>query len=544
MGNKSSSQREALPIETTFKLPADIPVWPQGDGFGKGIIDLGELQVSQISTFTKIWTTFEGGPDNGGATFFEPTSIPQGFFMLGCYCQPNNKPLFGSVLVAKQNNSSQNEPLKKPLDYTLIWTTKSQNIKQDNTGYVWLPTPPDGYKALGHVITVTPEKPSLDKIRCVRSDLTEEAETYSWIWGPGKSSNDSNGFNVYATRPINRGIIQAQGVPIGTFIAQNSASNSTLPLSCLKNTKTNNFSSMPNLPQIKALIQAYSPIVYLHPDEEYLPSSVNWYFSNGALLYKKGEESKPIPVDPSGSNLPQGGDNDGAYWLDLPEDKTNKERVKNGDLQSSQGYIHVKPMFGSTFTDICIWIFYPFNGPSRAKLGLINVSLGKIGEHVGDWEHVTLRISNFNGGLNRVYFSQHSGGEWVDSSELEFRSGTNKPAAYSSLHGHAMYSKPGLVLQGGSTIGIRNDAARSEKVLDLGLGFEIVSGEYLGTGIVVEPPWLNYLRHWGPKISYDLQEELDKVEKVKIEDSLPNELLGEDGPTGPKLKRSWNGDEV
>ncbi|XLU27736.1 hypothetical protein S245_063802, partial [Arachis hypogaea] len=155
------------------------------DGFASGIIDLGGLKVSQISTFNKVWTTQEGGPDNLGATFFEPTGIPEGFFMLGSYSQPNNKPFFGFVLVAK-DDSSTGALLKKPIDYTLVYTSNSTKIKQDKDGYVWLPTPPEGYKALGHVVTNTPHKPSLDKIMCVRSDFTEQCETYSWIWGPQK----------------------------------------------------------------------------------------------------------------------------------------------------------------------------------------------------------------------------------------------------------------------------------------------------------------------------------------------------------------------
>ncbi|XP_028799758.1 uncharacterized protein LOC114755061 isoform X1 [Neltuma alba] len=555
MGNRSSSNKtEVLAIDSPFKLPADIPVWPQGDGFASGIIDLGDLQVSQVSSFKKVWTTFEGGAGNAGATFFEPASIPEGFFMLGCYAQPNSKPLFGWVLVAKvANSSAENAALAEPVDYTLVWTSKSLDIKQDNTGYVWLPTPPDGYKAVGHVVTTSPEKPSLDRIRCVRSDLTDQTETHSWIWGPGKSNSDSGGFNVYNTRPTIRGITAA-GVPAGTFLAQNGATNgNTLSIACLKNTKLESFSSMPNLSQAEALMEAYAPLMYLHPAEKYLPSSVKWYFTNGALLYTRGEESNPVAIDPSGSNLPQGGENDGAYWMDLPVDKTSKERVKRGDLQSFQAYLHIKPMLGATFTDISIWIFYPFNGPSTAKVVLIDsIPLGQIGEHIGDWEHLTLRISNFNGGLNSVYFSQHSGGQWVDAPELEFQPGKNKPVAYSSLNGHALYSKPGLVLQGTKTIGIRNDTAKSEKLVDLGRGFEVVAGEYLGSA-VTEPAWLNYMRKWGPNISYKIEEELDKVEKLlpgnlrsgfqKLQDSLPNELFGEEGPTGPKLKSSWSGDE-
>ncbi|XP_061364816.1 hypothetical protein At1g04090-like, partial [Gastrolobium bilobum] len=515
-----------------------------GGGFASGIIDLGGLKVSQVSTFNKVWTTLEGGPDNAGATFFEPAGIPEGFFTLGYYSQPNNKPLFGYVLVAKDDSSADNGALKEPVDYTLVWSSRSQKIKQDKDGYIWLPTAPNGYKALGHVVTTTPDKPSLDRIRCLRLDLTDQCETYSWIWGPGKS-NDEKGFNVHDVRPSNRGT-QAPGVQVGTFFAQDGGTTSTIPIACLKNTNMN-FSSMPNLPQILALILAYSPIMYLHPDEKYQSASTKWFFTNGALIYEKGEESRPLPIDSTGSNLPQGGTNDGAYWLDLPADKANKERVQKGDFKSSQVYIHVKPMFGGTFTDLAMWVFYPFNGPATAKVGLINVPLGKIGEHVGDWEHVTLRVSNFNGELRKVYFSQHSKGQWVDSSELEFQIG-NKPVAYSSLNGHAFYSKAGLVMQGLSDIGIRNDTAKSNMVIDMGLSFEIVSGEYLGSAIT-EPPWLNYGRQWGPKIDYNIKEEFNTVEKVFpalkiLEDKLPDELLGEEGPTGPKIKKNWSGDEL
>jgi len=513
-----------------------------GSGFANGIIDLGGLQVSQVSTFNKVWATYDGGPDNQGAAIFEPTGIPQGFSMLGSYSQPNNKPLFGYVLVAKDvSSSTTSSTLKKPVDYTLVLNTSSIKVNQDTTCYIWLPIAPDGYKALGHVVTTTQDKPSLDKIMCVRSDLTDQCESFSWIWG-------SNDFNFYDVRPIDRGT-QAASVRVGTFVAQNGGTNIPPSISCLKN--LNSISKiMPNLVQIDAILKVYSPLMYLHPDEEYLPSSVNWFFSNGALLYKKGEESNPVPIAQNGINLPQDPNNDGTYWLDLPSDDANKERVKKGNLQSAESYVHVKPMLGGTFTDIAMWIFYPFNGPGRAKVKFINVKLGKIGEHVGDWEHVTLRVSNLDGQLWHVYFSQHSKGEWIDSSQLEFQ--TNRPVFYSSLHGHASYPHEGLVLQGKNGIGIRNDNAKSEMILDL-TKFVLISADYLGA-FVIEPPWLHYFRKWGPKIDYNIDEELRKVEKIlpgKLKDifeniirSLPEEVLGEEGPTGPKLKNNWSGDEV
>ncbi|CAG7873919.1 unnamed protein product [Brassica rapa] len=119
-----------------------------------------------------------------------------------------------------------------------------------------------------------------------------------------------------------------------------------------------------------------------------------------------------------------------------------------------------------------------------------------------------------------MYLSQHSKGSWIDPPEIEFQSGGNKPVAYASLNGHAM--------------------------------FRVVCAEYLKE--VEEPAWLNYMRHWGPKIDYGREDEIKGVEKIVVGESLksvfrsavnglPNEVFGEEGPTGPKLKRNWLGDE-
>ncbi|KAG1347589.1 vacuolar protein sorting-associated protein 62 [Cocos nucifera] len=513
----------------------------EGGGFAKEVIDLGGLEVCQVSSFTKVWASHEGGEDDAGATFFHPSPIPSGFSMLGSYAQPNSRPLFGWVLVAR--DTSNGGTLAKPVDYTLVWSSESSNVKQDGNGYFWLPTPPQGYKSIGLLVTSSSEKPSLDQVRCVRADLTDLCENDASIW-------DKDGFSVNGLRPAARGV-QALGAWVGTFIAQANGSPSSSDIACLKN-KASSFTSMPNLSQIQAIMQAYSPVIYFHPDEEYLPSSMSWYFDSGALLYAKGNPN-PTPITSDGSNLPQGGSNNGGYWIDLPVDEEKKEKVKKGDIPTSKVYLHVKPMLGATFTDMSIWIFYPFNGPAKAKVGLINLSLGRIGEHVGDWEHVTLRVSNFNGELWRVYLSKHSSGTWVDASQLDFEGG-NKPVAYSSLHGHANYSKPGLVLQGNSKlgIGIRNDTAKGKNSIDTGERFEVVAAEYLGSA-VVEPPWLNYEREWGPKITYDIGKKIDKVAKLlpgnlknalkKMVESLPDEVLGEEGPTGPKMKGEWSMDE-
>ncbi|KAG9152232.1 hypothetical protein Leryth_027058 [Lithospermum erythrorhizon] len=522
-----------------------LSTWPPGVGFGNGVIDLGGLLICQIKNFATIWTVNEGGPDNIGATFYEPSELPDGFFMLGSYSQSNTNSLPGWVVAGKDTTNDPSEViLKSPIDYTLVLNSTSLPINQDGTAYIWRPIAPEGYIAIGNVITRLPEKPSLDKIRCVRSDFVTIEENGDWIWGSGDSSH-SNSLNLYST-VRERGSRIEFLVPTGTFLIQGNGSTATSVL-YLKNLP-GNFSAMPNMAQIQELIKKYSPVLYFHPDEHFFPSSVSWFFENGGLLYARGQESKPVLIDPTGSNLPQGGSNDGLYWLDLPIDDAS---VKRGDLQSAGSYIHIKPTLGATCTDIAIWIFYPYNGPAKARVNFINIDLGRVGEHVGDWEHVTLRVSNFDGELKSLYFSQHSKGTWLDATKVEYQNG-NKPVVYSSLHGHAAFPNAGTNLMGNGKIGVRNDAAKGKMFMDTGINYTIICADYLKP-LIGEPSWLNYAREWGPKINYDLKDEINKVTKILpaklkrkfmgIFNSLPNEVLGEEGPTGPKWKDSWDGNE-
>uniref|UniRef100_A0A5B7BJ12 Vacuolar protein sorting-associated protein 62 n=1 Tax=Davidia involucrata TaxID=16924 RepID=A0A5B7BJ12_DAVIN len=542
---------EFYPLEPQpFSLPCPIPRWPQGEGFGTGRICLGELEVVKITEFERIWScTPLGGKTKGGVTFYRAVKIPDGYFSLGHYCQRNDQPLRGYVLVAREAEREDEALLERPLNYTLIWSRRSGG--SDHDGYIWLPNPPVGYTSMGFVVTDKPDEPDLEQVRCVRADLTETCETFDIILDSTGSSFERP-FRVWNTRPCERGML-GKGVSVGTFFCSSSSSSSNI--ACLKNLDST-LQAMPNLDQIHALIRHYGPTVFFHPDEVYLPSSVPWFFKNGALVYQNGKV-KGERIDCRGSNLPGGGKNDGEFWIDLPEDEDERNYVKNGDMESAELYVHVKPASGGTFTDVAMWVFCPFNGPATIKVGwLMNIEMSKIGEHVSDWEHFTLRLSNFTGELWGIYLSEHSGGEWVDACNLEFiEGGGNKPIVYSSKNGHASFAHPGSYVQGSGSgsIGVRNDAAPSKYFVDSSTKYQIIAAEYLGDGVIMEPHWLQYMREWGPTIVYDSRSELEKIishlpffVRFSVEtffELFPTEIYGEEGPTGPKEKDNWVGDE-
>ncbi|XP_077228746.1 hypothetical protein At1g04090-like [Tasmannia lanceolata] len=551
------------PETEPFLPPLPIPEWPEGEGFARGRINIGEIEVFKITKFEHVWSGNILKDQSKGASFYKPIGIPDGFFSFGHYGQPNNKPLHGFVLVGRNMAASKSETdcstptiinlpaLQKPLNYTLVWSADDETEEnRDGCGYFWLPCPPVGYKAMGYLVTNKPNKPSLDDVRCVRADLTESCVTHDLIFSTDSKSPKFS-FRVWYTRPCNRGMA-GTGLSLGTFFCSTHwSSGDDLNISCLKNLNPN-LNSMPNLDQVNALINHYGPTVFFHPDEIYLPSSVPWFFKNGAMLYRRGELSGES-IDANGSILPNDGRNDGEYWIDLPVDD-RKSYIEHGNLESAELYVHVKPALGGSFTDIVMWVFCPFNGPATLKVGMKSFAFSKIGQHVGDWEHFTLRVSNFTGELWSIYFSQHSGGEWVDACNLEYIEG-NKAIVYSSKSGHASFPHPGVYLQGSQKlgIGIRNDACRSDLSVDSSIKYQIVAAEYLGDEKVTEPSWLQYMREWGPTIVYNSRSELEKIINLlpvivrfsveNLFDRFPVELYGEEGPTGPKEKDNWEGDE-
>nr|XP_043617187.1 uncharacterized protein LOC122589019 [Erigeron canadensis] len=523
-----------------YFLPSALPQWPQGQGFATGRISLGELEVALVKDFEFI-SSYTPKKNKSGVTFYKPVSIPDGFFTFGHYSQLSDQQLRGYVIVARdtQNVETVSPPLRPPLGYELIWSSGAV--------YVWQPCPPLGYRTLGFIVTADEIEPDIEEVRCVRDDLTENCEVDDVILG------NSSSLKVWNTKACKTGMF-CKGVTVGTFFCStNSSSSDELDICCLRN-MNQNLEAMPNLEQVEALIDHYGPTVYFHPKEVYLPSSVEWFFENGALLFKKGK-SDGISIDSCGSNLPQGGKNDGEFWMDLPEEDNDDTFVKHGNLESAELYVHIKPALGGTFTDIAMWIFCPFNGPITFTVELLNlnIEMNRVGEHVGDWEHYTLRISNFDGELWSVYFSEHSGGEWVDANNLEFIEG-NKPIVYSSKCGHASFPNAGTYIQGSTKlgIGVKNDVDKSDMFIDSSKRYKIIAAEYLG-GLVDEPDWLQYMREWGPTVLYDGRSELEKLIKhlpffmrLTVEtliDLFPVELYGEEGPTGPKEKDNWYGDE-
>jgi len=308
----------------------------------------------------------------------------------------------------------------------------------------------------------------------------------------------------------------------------------------------------PTLAELEQIIKKVGPRVYLHPDEAFAPSSVEWFLARAVLHNKDGSRRRA-----NSAPLPAGGSNDGAFWLEGDRD------ARGGDLDGAVAYVNAK--YQNNWLDLQFWIFYPYNGAGAAKVTVSEVSktikLDPMGQHGGDWEHVTCRVDPVSQELRAMYLAQHSGGEWLAMNDIPREDG--RPAVFASRNGHASYRSAGANLSNGTSerwagvtwfeFGLVNSTAKGSRRLECGDRYQLLRADFLDG--VAAPDWTKYCRRWGPHIVYKSSDLKDSIRSSlgsipyageatdAIWKALPEEMKEENGPTGPWMKGAWAGDE-
>ncbi|MEE9554960.1 MAG: Vps62-related protein [candidate division Zixibacteria bacterium] len=150
-------------------------------------LDTGELLIAFVDVFTLRYNDIGSGGGNDGA-FYHPVTT-DGFRALGAlgvddYNDPDG--VYAMVVVKAKPGS---DALAEPLGYE--WIYSDVNTGADMFGSFWAPIPPEGYVALGTVVSNnTWDEPSLSDVVCVREDLTVPTQVDSTNriynnWGTG-----------------------------------------------------------------------------------------------------------------------------------------------------------------------------------------------------------------------------------------------------------------------------------------------------------------------------------------------------------------------
>ncbi len=207
-----------------------------------------------------------------------------------------------------------------------------------------------------------------------------------------------------------------------------------------------------------SLLKQYAPLVYFDEEETFFPSSVEWSFPYLKRIRREqeycGDCWSLTTVEP-------------ITWHIVCTVATQDFFYGNADLASVPIYafwveksFHTANGFVSRAVDLVYFVYYPFN---RGKyLGITCAWI--VGDHVGDWECIIVRLK-WRGGASGadpelrpelIYLSHHGGGEtelW--GGRIAIHEGTH-PIVFAAQGSHGFYrgagSIPYMSMEGGRVL--------------------------------------------------------------------------------------------
>ncbi|ATB36468.1 hypothetical protein CYFUS_001883 [Cystobacter fuscus] len=370
------------------------------------------LYVQGATAFNWVYDDHGTGADNDVAIWRANLGQTPGYYSLGDVAQP----FHGSAPRTSFVAYGEGDVLARPVDYAWVWSDWGSGGTHDVS--IWEPLPAAGYTCLGTVTVLGYDKPSTDLIRCVRGEYVLPANP-SWLWNDEGSGADHD-VGIWQVQPRDH-----RGLALSTFIARPSHSDTggnrywVLNKSALANPE------MKGVPVDAVTASQYAPLVWLHPEEHYFPSSVEFFLPNvhesGGHMVTNQSLGCDSCTDPQFL--------DGQRPGQVPIYAEIINRTQNGQPTNT--------------TDIVYWTFYPYNNGKRVCIGLYDSRLGCLGgystfgNHVGDWEHFTVRF--VDGRPSRMFLSQHAGGQTFDFGDKNVAVAGFHPEVYAALGSHGIY---------------------------------------------------------------------------------------------------------
>lgn len=480
-----------------------------------------KLVVKPVNQFNEVYNDSGTGasdhlsiwrPDLSGPRFSDGVYFSLGDVAMGAHGVAPKTALAVTAVAA--------DALAPPTGYIKVWDDSGSGGNQDVQ--FWQPLAPSGYTCIGHLAVANYwQTPDTNWIRCVKSDYLRSAD-YQKVWDDGGSGADDDA-SVWQAAPHSG---DEAGLPVNTFIARMSHNVGSQQFYVLdaQYIEGMGFNQLPaNNNDWINMAQQFAPLVYLHQDDPFLPSEVPFhtpptspfYGNNSDIADSAGFLETLLSCAVCTDQTFLFGKNPETHSVPVYASII----VKDSPATTTDG---IEPT--DTVTDIVYWMFYPYN---RGKyVNPVFWDTDYYGNHVGDWEHSTVRF--VNGRPYRVYLSQHGDGAvypFADKNLMLTGSNAGEFGAqvYSAKGSHALYASVGSFTY--KTIAgfiDLTDHTGQGKAWNTKSNVEVMfyqpQGQYNGSH-----SWMNYSGRWG------------NSEQSCI-GSPVNVCKLEDGPTGPAYK--------
>jgi len=199
-------------------------------------------------------------------------------------------------------------------------------------------------------------------------------------------------------------------------------------------------------------IQKYAPSIFMNAYDNNHPASVESFFAQSVLVDQNGNTISNtvtpaiLAANTSSSNYLRPANN--VFPSSSNDFESGGSIVSAGNnTGQSNAPVYVKVIDNGTSIDLKYYMFYTWNGFQGFQVGVITnfktqpyfMNWSRFASHYGDWEHVTVRISEDTNTLIGVYYSQHGEAQFVATPSLD---GTH-PIVYPGWNSHANYAVSG-----------------------------------------------------------------------------------------------------
>jgi hypothetical protein len=201
-----------------------------------------------------------------------------------------------------------------------------------------------------------------------------------------------------------------------------------------------------------SVIQQYAPSIYLNAYDNNHPASVDSFFAQSILLGPNGNTiASTVTPAVLAANTPFGNymtPTNGVFPSSSNDFESGSPITSIGNNTGlSTAPVYVKTIDNGNSIDLKYYLFYTWNGFQGFQAGVITdfvtqpyyFNWASFALHYGDWEHVTVRISEDTTTLLGVFYSEHGDAAFVANPSMD---GTH-PIVYSGWNSHANYPTSG-----------------------------------------------------------------------------------------------------
>ncbi|KAB5595901.1 AMP deaminase [Ceratobasidium theobromae] len=246
-------------------------------------------------------------------------------------------------------------------------------------------------------------------------------------------------------------------------------------------------------PELISLAQKYAPQFRLAPDEKYFPSSIEYMLPHFTVYDNAGKQLSGQPLPLTASNLDQVTGKGASTWLSVPDTKAGYLTGLNPSSNNVPVYTFIVPKEGGIVDFFYCWrhgrAFFPFN------LGKNIPAIGVVGNHIGDWERMTVRTHD-GVAISADYNAHSSNGAGAKPwNDVLKPSGEDRPLGYVASGSHGIWPGPGSWVVVYKLKDETKDGGAVWQAKDNIYPIEYTpSAAYLG-----DQAWVNYQGAWGNK---------------------------------------------